>query len=397
MQPPAPGGLTWDRVRRRRLRHHSLVERAPAARLAEVVGETCGIHAQLITAAELSIGVRVEVNRSQLRTALWEERRLVKTYGIRGTIHLFAAGELPLWMAARSHASELNAEVETSRPNNTGLSRRQSRELVEATGDALDRRILTLRELGEEVVRRTGPWAAEAGNDAWVSGWPNWRRVLGSAATAGVLCFGPNRGNQVTFARADQWIGGWRQPDPDKALREIFRRYLRAYGPATAGHFGQWFDLSPRAARRLATEMRQELAEVTVEGQALLMPAEDPCAGAVDGAGVDGGPAGGSVRLLPHFDCYLRGFHPRAQLVAGHGDRAAGGTGRFPVLLVDGQVAGVWERRQRGRRLQVRVDVFGRVDRQLSRQLQREAALIGAFDEMDAELTTGPVEVRAHL
>jgi hypothetical protein len=45
----------------------------------------------------------------------------------------------------------------------------------------------------------------------------------------------------------------------------------------------------------------------------------------------------------------------------------------------------------------VRVDVFGRLSRQLSRQLQLEAARIGAFDEMEAELTTGPVEVRAHL
>jgi Winged helix DNA-binding domain len=390
-------GLTWDRVRRRRLQRHSLVERAPAARLAEVVGETCGIHAQLITAAELSIGVRVEGTRRAVRMALWEERRLVKTYGIRGTIHLFPAGELPLWMAARSHGSALNAELETSRLNNAGLGPEQARELVEATGQALDGRILTLRELGEEVVKRTGPWAAEAGNDAWVSGWPNWRRALGSAAKAGVLCFGPNRGNRVTFARADQWIGGWEQAEPEEALREVFRRYLRAYGPATADHFGQWFDLSPRVARRLASEMRQELAEVTVEGQTLLLPAEDAGAGAAEGAEVDGGPAGGPARLLPHFDCYLRGFHPRAQLVGAHGDRAAGGTGRFPVLLVDGQVAGVWERRQRSRRLEIRIDVFGRSSRHLSRQLRLEVARLGAFDEMEAELTTGPVEVRAHL
>jgi hypothetical protein len=389
MLPAMSAGLTWDRVRRRRLWRHSLVERAPASRLAEVAGETCGIHAQLITAAELSIAVRVDGTRRQLRKALWEERRLVKTYGIRGTIHLFPAAELPLWMAARSRAGTLNLEVESSRLNGAGLSHQQARELVEATGEALDGRMLTLRELGEEVVRRTGPWAAEAGNDAWVSGWPNWRRALGSAAKAGVLCFGPNRGSQVTFVRADQWIGGWQPAEPEEALREVFRRYLRAYGPATANHFGQWFDLAPRVARRVAADMREELAEVSVEGQTLLLPAED--------ADADAGPGGDSVRLLPHFDCYLRGFHPRPELLGGHGDRAAGGTGRFPVLLIDGQVAGVWERRRRGRRLEVRVDVFGRLGRQLSRQLELEAARIGAFDEMEAELTTGPVEVRAHL
>lgn len=132
-----PAGLTWDRVRRRRLWRHSLVERAPASRLAEVAGETCGIHAQLITAAELSIAVRVEGTRRELRKALWEERRLVKTYGKRGTIHLFPAAEQPLWMAARSRAGTLNQEVETSRLNSAGLSQQQARELVEAIGEAL--------------------------------------------------------------------------------------------------------------------------------------------------------------------------------------------------------------------------------------------------------------------
>jgi len=57
MPPAIPAGLTWGQVRRRRLWRHSLLERAPVERLAEVVGDACGIHAQLITAAELSVGV----------------------------------------------------------------------------------------------------------------------------------------------------------------------------------------------------------------------------------------------------------------------------------------------------------------------------------------------------
>ena len=395
MPPAIPAGLTWGQVRRRRLWRHSLLERAPVERLAEVVGDACGIHAQLITAAELSVGVRVEATRNQVRKALWEERRLAKTYGIRGTIHLFPADELPLWMAARRERARLNAPYETSRLNYMGLGAEQVGELVDATREALDGGMLTLRELGEEVVRRTGPWAAEAGNDAWISGWPNWRRGLGFAATAGVLCFGPNRGNQVTFVRPDQWLGGWQEVDPEEALREVLRRYLRAYGPAAPSHFGQWFDLSAPVARELASAMGGELVEVSVEGEPLLMPAGD--AETLGDEGPEAAAASGSLRLLPHFDCYLRGFHPRAQLHAGHADRAAGGTGRFPVLLVDGQVAGVWERRQRGRRLEIRVDAFRRLDRGLSQQLRREAARIGAFDGMEAELTAGPVEVRAHL
>jgi winged helix DNA-binding protein len=342
-----------------------------------------------MTAAELSIGVRVEVTRKQVRSALWEERTLAKTYGIRGAIHVFPAAELPLWMAARRARAELQAPQDARRLSYTGLRPEQMSELVEAMAEALEGCNLTLRELGEEVVRRTGAWAAESTNVAWISGWPNWRHGLGSAATAGVLCFGPNRGAQVTFVRPDQWFSSWQPVDPAQALREVLRRYLRAYGPATPAQFAQWFDLPVPAVRRLAESMGDELDEVVVEGERLIAVSEN--------AGLEVPETARSVRLLPHFDCYLRGFHPRGQLVAGHAERAAGGTGSFPILLIDGMVAGVWERRTRGRRLQVTVDPFRKLGREHTRELEREAARIGAFDETEADLTVGPVKVRAHL
>jgi len=61
----------------------------------------CGIHAQIIPATELSVGVRVAgVTRQDVRAELWQRWGLVKTYGLRGTVHLFPADELPLWLAA---------------------------------------------------------------------------------------------------------------------------------------------------------------------------------------------------------------------------------------------------------------------------------------------------------
>jgi hypothetical protein len=353
-----------------------------------VVGDVCGVHAQLISAAELSIAVRVDVGRSRMREMIWGGRVLAKSYGPRGTVHLFPAAELPLWMAARRGRSILDPRSEQARLQQVGVERGQLEELVKAIGEALDGRVLTLRELGEEVVCRTGPWAGQVANDAWGTGWPSWRRALGFAATAGVLCFGPNRDNQVTFVRPQQWLGSWQDVDPEQALLEVFRRFLRAYGPASPGHFGQWFGLSALAARQLASSLGPELAEVSVEGEPLLVLADGA-------AGLEAG--GGSVRLLPYFDCYLRGFYPRSQLTGGHAVRAAGGTGRFPVLLVDGQVAGVWERRTRGRRVEVRLDAFRRLDRRASREVESEAARIAAFDGREVDVVRAPVEVRAHL
>ena len=133
--------LTWDQVRARRLARSHLLTPAPRERLVEVVGQVCGIQAQMMGAAELAVGARVTgVTQQDVREALWERRSLVKTYGPRGTLHLLPAGELPMWMAALQaipdHYRAMWHEL-------ADVGREQVDELVQATGQALDGRRLT--------------------------------------------------------------------------------------------------------------------------------------------------------------------------------------------------------------------------------------------------------------
>jgi hypothetical protein len=93
--------MTWSQVTARRLIRQRLVETVPKAQLAEQVGVICGAHAQIITAAEVSIGLRIEgITRTDIQEALWEKREIVKTYGPRGTVHLLHAADLPMWTGA---------------------------------------------------------------------------------------------------------------------------------------------------------------------------------------------------------------------------------------------------------------------------------------------------------
>ncbi len=63
----------------------------------------CGVHAQVLGAAELAIGRRLAgATRSDVQRALWEDRTLVKTFGPRGTVHLVATADLPMWTGALS-------------------------------------------------------------------------------------------------------------------------------------------------------------------------------------------------------------------------------------------------------------------------------------------------------
>jgi hypothetical protein len=151
--------LTWAQVWGRRLNRHAMLKPRPKTDLVEIVRAVGGIHAQMMSAAELSIGVRVaRMTREDVRVELWQRRGLVKTYGLRGTVHLFPADEAPLWAAARRiHPGR----GETRRLAQRGLDPARLEAILTAIGAALDGRRLTREELGEEVTRRTGAWAMD--------------------------------------------------------------------------------------------------------------------------------------------------------------------------------------------------------------------------------------------
>ncbi|MBV9169660.1 MAG: winged helix DNA-binding domain-containing protein, partial [Chloroflexi bacterium] len=96
---------------------------------------------------------------------------------------------------------------------------------------------------------------------------------------------------------------------------------------------------------------------------------------------------------------YVVGAHPRARLIAtsAPAQLRRGTAAPFSVRLVDGVVAGLWDRRRRGRTLTVRVDAFGPLDATRRRALEREVERIGAFLGLEASLLFGQVEPRHHL
>ena len=58
-KPTTPAGLTWSGVTARRMARHALAEPATGLDPADIAGVLCGAHAQMLGAAELSIGRRI--------------------------------------------------------------------------------------------------------------------------------------------------------------------------------------------------------------------------------------------------------------------------------------------------------------------------------------------------
>jgi hypothetical protein len=382
-----PGVTTWADVCAHRIAAHSLHEPAGPQRLVDVVRALCGVHAQVASAAEVSIGIRVAgITRDDVRAALWEHRTLVRTYGPRGTVHVFPADELDLWLAALAAAP-----TRVTRPDpERGLTDEQEAEVLAAIAGALaDGRAPTWRELGDEVVSSTGAWAAEEVYPAFGEYWPRWRPAIGTAARRGILVFGPNRGNQVTYLGTRHWLPTTATAPADGAgaLAAVALRWLATYGPATPAQFAQWLGMLPAAATALFATL--DLDGVDVDGRAAWLP-----------AGTALRTCDPPVRLLPHFDAYLVGCHPRPAVFPGRASEQAlsgGAAGPVPALLVDGVVAGIWQHRRSGRRTAVTVEPFvALTDAQLA-TVHAEADRIGHITATTATVAIGTVTTRPHL
>jgi Winged helix DNA-binding domain len=369
------------------MERHALAAPAADPRPDAIAGVLCGAHAQLLGAAELSIGRRISgATRADVRRALWEERTLVKTFGPRGTVHLLPASDLPMWTGALSALPPV-----TRHPEPVRFSAGQAEEVIAAIGDALADAELTVDELTEALEARTGPWAVERTMEAFGGKWPRWRQLTGAAAHRGVLCFGPDRGRNVTYTNPHRWLPGFRSADGDAALRALLTRYLHAYGPATPANFAQWLAMPVRRATELFGLLGEELERVELDGTPAWTLAGDTVTPPEPHRG---------IRLLPYFDAYVVAGQPRQRLypgaAAGRALTPAGQAGNYPVLLVDGVVGGVWHQRRSGRTIAVTVEPLRELTTPQRRQLDEEVELVGAVMEAAVMLTVGTVTVGAH-
>jgi winged helix DNA-binding protein len=337
-----------------------------------VVGDIGGVQAQVMSAAELQVGVRVDCTVKDVRAALWKDKKLVKTWLMRGTLHLVPSEDLPVYTAAMRtrwiRASNAWLRV-------VDLTATELNELVDSIGEALDDSPRTR----DDLIAIVGKGQSERVQLLLKSGWGG---ILKPVARSGLLCFGPNRGQSVTFVRPQRWIAAWRDIDPDEALVEVARRYLRAYGPATKDDFARWWGAWPGVGKAAWSGLTEDLVPVSIEGRRAEMLADDlPRLSRMA--------AGPFLQLLPAFDPYLLGHNTRGHLVdAAYLARVSRTAGWISaVVLIEGRVAATWSHVVAKDTLRIAVDPFRRLPPKARPAIRLRA------EELAATLGLASVEV----
>lgn len=350
--------VCWEEARALRLERHQLHRRAPRGSELRVAGRICGLHAQLLSSAALSLWARVEgVSLEAFQRALWRERKLVKIWAMRGTLHLLPARDLSVYLGALGTYTHYLTQRWVKY---FGVTREEIELVIRTVGEVLRGRALTRDQLADAVVERTGS------KKLGVVLRQSWGVLLKPAAYRGQLCFAEGEGSRVRFTHP----GPVRQLEPAKALAELARRYLGAYGPATRDDFALWWRGTSRAqSQRLFESL--EVTPVDLDGARayLLAEAERPAAEAR------------SVRLLPAFDPYIVGAPRSGGLFpAAHKGRIFRPQGWIsPALLVDGHVEGIWRHERKNGRLEVRIVPFARQPPRVRAGVAEEAERLAVF------------------
>lgn len=311
-----------------------LVDPIGSLGIVETVRALCGVQAQVPSWADLGLALRRQAHQpGEVRQAL-AERRLIRTWAMRGTLHLLDPGDAGAYLALVASARRWERPAWQRA---FGVTPAQMQELAEAAGEALRGRVLEREELIEEIAARTGKRDLEAQLRS------GWGAVLKPLAWMGQLCNGPSRGGRVTFTHPETWLPSWGGlPTTGDAAQLVIRAYLRAYGPATMKAFDAWLTRgrSTKAQiRRWLESVEDRLVTVEVDGHEGYARAED-----LDEL-LATRPTQ-AVRMLAGFDQYLLGPGTGdTSIVPAQRRKQVSRTAGWisPVVLDRGRVAGVWD------------------------------------------------------
>jgi hypothetical protein len=370
MPDPALLHLRLARLRSQHLTDDSRLEKDVAA----VAGAMCALQAQAFDAARHQVRVRsIGPTAAAVDRAFEHERSVVRTWLMRGTLHLCAASDVRWLLDVFGPAVN---QFGASQRSNLGLADATCARGVAAIRKALAHGPMARRQIRERLVS-AGLLEEPVGQKLL--------HLLYHAAALGVVCSGPRMGRDDSFVLLDDWVPKSRGPRGDAALAELARRYFAAYGPAGAADFAAWSGLRQPVIRAAMTAIGSELVEFPgpIRGLWTLGPVAEV-----------GDIARPDVRLLGQFDTFLLGYRRREHL----GDAQAeawihdGGGGWIrPVICIDGWIAGGWRMEQTGGQVEVKIMPFDRISRRADPAIGREVASIGRFVEKPATWSRAPL------
>ncbi len=292
----------------------------------EAVRSMAAMQAQDLQASLWAVGQRVPGSRAADVRAALDRAEIVRSWPMRGTLHLLAPEDLK-WILGITSGRLIKGLAGRHRElgiSDADIDAAAEAGLLRLAGGAAASRA----EMFEAFERAGQSTAGQRGI-----------HLLAVLCQRGLLVQGPLAGSQQLVVAFDDWISVSRSLDRAEGTAEWLLRYLRSHGPATERDFAWWSGIPLTETRAALAQVRHQLAEIEFEGRPYWLAPET--AALLD----DGVPGQRAVLALPAFDEFLLGYTDRSiALPAHHADKIVpGGNGVFrKTIVAGGEVVGTW-------------------------------------------------------
>jgi hypothetical protein len=319
----------------------------------EIVAWLGAMQAQDYLGTLWAVGLRLPGSTETAVEQALNDRTIVRTWPMRGTLHLVAAADVR-WML----------DLLAPRRLAQSAGRRKQLGIDEATL-AHSREVCQQALQGGKQLARPAMFALLQSHGIATTG-QRGIHILGHLAQEGLLCLGARAGKQFTFTLLDEWAPQARHLEHGAAWAELARRYFTSHGPATVHDFAWWTGQTLGDVRLGLAAVTPQLVQEQIDGKTYWLA---PAANHQDDATF-------GVYLLPGFDEYMLGYQDRsATLAAEHAPKIHPGANGVlnPTLVVDGRTQGVWRRTLKKKSVLVTISPFT-----MLRASQKKATAVAA-------------------
>ena len=351
-----------DIARRRLMNQH--IAHASFEKPSDEVGWLGAVQAQDYAGAKWALGQRLQSATDEDLEQAFMEGSILRTHVMRPTWHFVTPADIR-WMLAltsgRVHAA--NKPLYRRLELDEGVFKRSNAAIVKALRGG--------KQLTREELKAPLRQAGIATDGELRMGY-----LMMRAELDGIVCSGPRRGKQFTYALLEERVPRTRALNHDEALAELAKRYFASHGPATLQDFGRWGGLTMADARSGLEAIRSQFTHAVVDGQTYWFSESAP----------PPKPASPAASLLSIYDEYIIGYKDRsASFDPRYNERLREmGNALTSVVIVDGEFVGTWKRDVKKNEVAIEFNPFRRLTKIETQSIATAVRRYGEFLKLPA-------------
>jgi hypothetical protein len=324
----------------------------------EIVSWMGAIQAQDYGMSKWAVGLRLVNSDEQMVESSFNNGEIIRIHALRPTWHFVSPDDI-YWMINLT-APKIKISLK---------SRHKQLELSESI--IIKSISIIEKELGKATCLTREELANELHKYKIKTDANRLSHILFCAELEGITCSGPIKSKKHTYSLLSNRVPQKKELAREESIAELARRYFTGHCPATIQDFSWWSNLSLTEIRKAVNSIKSEFVTETTDAGQYLYPlthSEPPV-------------KKNSAYLLPAFDEFLISYKDRSSsLSLVNNKKTVSDNGIFyPPVIVDGQVAGIWQRTIQKEKVVITLNLFQSVNRTVLKLIEKKAGLYGNF------------------